>query len=343
MLDAQSDLKQQPHKMSPSRLSELSASGVATLLFQRSDGYTYYREPESELVFSLPFPSNKALADYYDGFLFQQPSDRSFSTMLGAANAATTAIFNELKDKLPVGSGSILEFGGGLGFYANGFSKHFRRVVMFEVDPKACAYAKNAFDGAFEVYCGKPGEELPFSETFDVVFSSHVIEHYVDLPVFFNVLKRVLRPGGVLIVATPNNASWEHWARPHILFHYLRRAVGRNVWRLPFAFASLLRNSWLYADPPRHLYALNSKSLSCLAASFGFNVTRTISEYTFRSKYALTSDSAAESNAVGLKRFLWSTVNRVAKTLLSMLIIFDKEKKHGGNLVLIAVKDPQND
>ena len=47
-------------------------------------------------------------------------------------------------------------------------------------------------------------EKLPFeSNTFDVVFSSHVLEHVNDIDASLEEMKRVLKPGGVLIIGMP--------------------------------------------------------------------------------------------------------------------------------------------
>lgn len=48
-------------------------------------------------------------------------------------------------------------------------------------------------------------QELPFDDgSFDVVFYHHVIEHVPDPPDSLTEIARVLRPGGVLFVGTPN-------------------------------------------------------------------------------------------------------------------------------------------
>ncbi|MBI4972714.1 MAG: class I SAM-dependent methyltransferase [Candidatus Omnitrophica bacterium] len=46
------------------------------------------------------------------------------------------------------------------------------------------------------------------SETFDVVFSGEVIEHLQDPDAFLCECWRVLKPGGYLVLSTPNMASW---------------------------------------------------------------------------------------------------------------------------------------
>jgi 2-polyprenyl-3-methyl-5-hydroxy-6-metoxy-1,4-benzoquinol methylase len=44
--------------------------------------------------------------------------------------------------------------------------------------------------------------------TFDVVWAGEVIEHVVDTAALFSEMRRVLRPGGLLLVSTPNHGRW---------------------------------------------------------------------------------------------------------------------------------------
>jgi SAM-dependent methyltransferase/tetratricopeptide (TPR) repeat protein len=53
---------------------------------------------------------------------------------------------------------------------------------------------------------------LPFStHTVDAVVCSEVIEHIPDNPAFFEEMGRVLRPGGTLILGTPDYGRWLWW------------------------------------------------------------------------------------------------------------------------------------
>ena len=56
--------------------------------------------------------------------------------------------------------------------------------------------------------CDLNRDELPWPEnTFDCVVCCEVIEHIVDTDRLLSELKRVLKPGGVLVLSTPNLAS----------------------------------------------------------------------------------------------------------------------------------------
>jgi SAM-dependent methyltransferase len=55
-------------------------------------------------------------------------------------------------------------------------------------------------------------EGLPFRDgSFDTVIHSEVIEHVPDTPEIWNEMWRVLRPGGTLILGTPDYSRWLWW------------------------------------------------------------------------------------------------------------------------------------
>ena len=89
---------------------------------------------------------------------------------------------------------------------------------------------------------------LPFrDETFDCVVSSQVIEHIPREQVLFDEMWRVLRPGGMLIIGTPDYATWQWrtieplygmlmpWAyKDEHITHYTREDLGRIMERMGF-------------------------------------------------------------------------------------------------------------
>jgi SAM-dependent methyltransferase len=52
---------------------------------------------------------------------------------------------------------------------------------------------------------------FPYKDnTFDLVHSNQVIEHLFNLDFFISEIRRVLKPGGVLVISTENPASWHN-------------------------------------------------------------------------------------------------------------------------------------
>lgn len=93
----------------------------------------------------------------------------------------------------------ILDVGCGLGFLLGAIDKKHQKFGL-EVSSFAAEHAQK-----YAQVLKSKLEDTDFEEdSFDVVVSHHVIEH-VDFPeVFLTKIKQILKPGGYLILATPD-------------------------------------------------------------------------------------------------------------------------------------------
>lgn len=166
------------------------------------------------------------LASFYPGLLEHLELQLRY---LPAPNGVTTRLLD-----VGCGSGEALDVLTRVGWDACGI----------EVDPKAVAVARRKNLAVFEGTLS----EAPFSPcSFDAVTSSHVFEHVHDQRLFLNQCFELLRPGGTLVLITPNVRSASH------------ERFGR---------------SWLGLDPPRHLALFDRKGLMGLASNAGFSALR---------------------------------------------------------------------
>jgi SAM-dependent methyltransferase len=77
------------------------------------------------------------------------------------------------------------------------------------------------------------GEALPYQDaSFDVVFSSNVIEHVNDPAKVMAESLRVLRPGGIMYHVIPNYGSWWEGHYGVLWIPHLPKALGRLYLRL---------------------------------------------------------------------------------------------------------------
>jgi 2-polyprenyl-3-methyl-5-hydroxy-6-metoxy-1,4-benzoquinol methylase len=100
----------------------------------------------------------------------------------------------------------VLEVGCNWGYGAHLLSSVAAHVTAFDVSKEAIRDAQQRFQCdnlGFFVHDANDPFPLP-GEGFDLVFSSEVIEHIRDYRACIAEIKRVLRPGGILIMKTPN-------------------------------------------------------------------------------------------------------------------------------------------
>ncbi len=102
--------------------------------------------------------------------------------------------------------GKVLDFGAGVGQLTQVLlsMQRFEKISAADIMPAPLALA-----GKIEWI--EQDLNLPIEnhdEAFDVVISAEVIEHLENPRAMMRELYRLVRPGGTVIVTTPNNESW---------------------------------------------------------------------------------------------------------------------------------------
>lgn len=109
--------------------------------------------------------------------------------------------------------GRLLDVAAGSGIAAEALDRQGWEVSALDISEELVEQI--AARGAIEARVHDLSEgPLPFPDaTFEAVFAGEIIEHLVDTAGFVEELSRVLKPGGVAIVTTPNLASFENRLR----------------------------------------------------------------------------------------------------------------------------------
>lgn len=144
----------------------------------------------------------------------------------------------------PSGPARVIDVGCGSGVLLARMKALGWEVEGVEVDPGGVEAGRRR---GVPVRLGTLQQQAFPSDYFDAVHSAHVIEHVHDPVGLLAECRRVLKPGGKLVILTPNTASFGH------------RRFGA---------------AWLNLDPPRHLVLFSPGTLRRAAEQTGLKVLR---------------------------------------------------------------------
>jgi SAM-dependent methyltransferase len=122
-------------------------------------------------------------------------------------------------------SGDLLEIGAGTGWQSKALSEAGYRVEAIDLPPTS-DISNHARNREWPIH-DYDGAHIPFPDaSFDIVYSSNVLEHVTDLATLTAELRRVLRPGGIALHLLPNS----NWRLLSLLTYYPAQAVDAVRW-----------------------------------------------------------------------------------------------------------------
>ena len=188
-----------------------------------------------DLLFTNPRPDAASIAPYYESATYVSHNSKAQGVINQAYKLAryfTTRhkvrLITQLNYSRP---GRLLDYGCGTGHFLAQAQAAGWQVTGLE--PNATARREAAARTRQRI--GEPGElaALP-AASFEVVTLWHVLEHVHALDATLTELRRVLRPGGQLLLAVPNAASadahhygadWAAYDVPRHLYHFTPPAM----------------------------------------------------------------------------------------------------------------------
>jgi SAM-dependent methyltransferase len=108
--------------------------------------------------------------------------------------------------------GKLLDIGCSNGDWATYWAGRGWQCAGVDIDREHVEIARQR--GIDARHCDLNRDPLPFADqSFDLIFAGEVIEHLVDTDGFLRELRRCVRPGGSVLITTPNLVSFENRVR----------------------------------------------------------------------------------------------------------------------------------
>ncbi len=113
----------------------------------------------------------------------------------------------------------VIDIASGEGYGSALLAQAARSVIGIDVDEKAVAHAAKAHGADNLQFRSGPCASIPAGDaSVDVVVSFETLEHFAEHDEFCREIRRILRPGGLLILSTPDRAEYSErpsTANPH--------------------------------------------------------------------------------------------------------------------------------
>ena len=205
--------------------------------------FAIFKCPACGFGFTQDYPDEAEIVRYYesDDYISHSDTSKGFSNKIYrlVRSAMLLKKRNIIKKVTGLHKGTLLDIGSGTGHFAGTMKKAGWQVKGIEINEKARDFSISRF--GLEIIGPEQISTLE-ADSFDCITLWHVLEHFHDPFKYASDIHRLLKPGGLCLVALPNCSSFD-------AKHYGR--------------------FWAAYDVPRHLWHFNPTTFSLFAEKSG--------------------------------------------------------------------------
>jgi 2-polyprenyl-3-methyl-5-hydroxy-6-metoxy-1,4-benzoquinol methylase len=143
-------------------------------------------------------------SEYEEGLTTDLPEPPELAILI---NAKFKGSVKDFSDKIELirpylANGRVLDYGCSWGYGAWQFIQAGYDVVAFEISQPRASYGRKNLGVNIISNLDTLNDQMDGS--FDLIFTSHVLEHMPDISTVFSLFSRLLRSGGTLSIFVPN-------------------------------------------------------------------------------------------------------------------------------------------
>jgi len=263
--------------------SNIKNSIICTDHFLSGESFAISQCQDCKLEFTNPRPKEELLPDYYKSPDYISHANKGNSIINKTYQLVRGYTLNtkvKLINSVYQNRGSILDFGCGTGEFLAACKKSDWNVSGIEPESKARVQAE--FLIGQKILSNL--KRIPADTQFNVITLWHVLEHIAGLNKFLKSIKKKLAEKGRIVIAVPNNQSWD-------ALHY--------------------KEYWAAYDVPRHLYHFNQESIYNLCEKHGLKLLQTV-PMKFDSYYiSLLSEKYKSGRSNYIKSFINGSLSNI--------------------------------
>jgi 2-polyprenyl-3-methyl-5-hydroxy-6-metoxy-1,4-benzoquinol methylase len=183
-------------------------------------------------------PADSEISAYYKSEDYISHSD----TRKGLVNRAYHIVrdymlarkYTSIRRSTGKNKGTILDIGAGTGYFLHYMKKKNWEVYGTEKSVEAREFAKKHRN--LDILPEDALFSLP-TASFDAITLWHVMEHLPNIRQYWQIISKLLKPDGILIIALPNSGSWDakhygsYWAAwdvPRHLWHFTPKHIEKS-------------------------------------------------------------------------------------------------------------------
>ncbi|MFH1564184.1 MAG: class I SAM-dependent methyltransferase [Nitrospirota bacterium] len=171
-------------------------------------GCIFKKCPNCGLIYLDPQPDENVIEEFYPEQYFHSQHPAGYHDFIARKNDVMNYRLKaivELVNNLNLDKGRLLEIGCALGYLLELAQDSGWEAQGVELSPWASDYARQTTK--VKVFTGKLEEANFQNDYFDAIVMIELIEHIPNPRAFLKEVYRILKPGGLIFITTPNSKS----------------------------------------------------------------------------------------------------------------------------------------